>query len=236
LLDSIYITSYQQVIFDIPQFDRFMRRTAMFQKLNEAHVDFDTHGVHVNSLPPTQTFDEEPESGFRISCVKQDWEVSSLTPILTSLSFSIHMVEHLYIYGPEELLTQFWRNDIKDMQWLGIFHPFISVKNLYLYKAIAQCIAPALQDLVGEKVTNVLPALESIFLEELRPVEEAIGQFVAARQLLGHPVAVSRWNETGEWWLLWLCWATSHNLIFFSSSKASTYLFTYFQYRHHHSL
>ena len=167
LLDSIYITSYQQVIFDIPQFDRFMRRTTLFQKLNEAHVDFDTHGVHINSLPPTQNFDKEPESGFRISCEKQDWEVSSLRSILTSLSFSIYMVEHLYIYGPEELRTQFWRNGIKDMQWLGIFHPFISVKNLYLYKAIAQCIAPALQDLVREKVTNALPALESILLEEL---------------------------------------------------------------------
>ena len=41
LLDSIYITSYQQVIFDIPQFDRFMRRTTLFQNLNEAHVDFE---------------------------------------------------------------------------------------------------------------------------------------------------------------------------------------------------
>jgi hypothetical protein len=38
-------------------------------------------------------------------------------------------------------------------------------------------------------------------LEELKPsgpVQEAIGQFVAARQLLGHPVAVSRWNVTKE--------------------------------------
>ena len=108
------------------------------------------------------------------------------------------MVEHLYIYGPRYLPSQ-WQDDIENMQWLEIFHPFTAVKNLYVSKEFAQCIAPALQELVGERVTEVLPALESLFLEELQPsgpVQEAIGQFVAARQLLGHPVAVSHWNRT----------------------------------------
>ena len=103
-----------------------------------------------------------------------------MTSILTSLSFSIHMVEHLYIYGPEELQTQFWRNGVKNMQWLGIFRPFISVKNLYLYKAIAQCFAPALQDLVGEKVTNVLPALKSIFFGRAPVIRTCRGSHRAA--------------------------------------------------------
>jgi hypothetical protein len=46
-------------------------------------------------------------------------------------------------------------------------------------------------------VTEVLPTLQSLFLEEpqeLGPVEEAIGQFVAARQLIDQHVTLSYWN------------------------------------------
>jgi hypothetical protein len=49
---------------------------------------------------------------------------------------------------------------------------------------------PALQE--------VLPALQNIFLEGLQPsgpVQEDLGKFVAARQLSGHPIAVSPWER-----------------------------------------
>ena len=110
------------------------------------------------------------------------------------------MVQHLYVYGFRDFPLQ-WQDDIENMQWLEFLHPFTAVKNLYLSKKFAQHMAPALQELVEERVTDVLPALENLFLEELNPsgpVQEAIGQFVAARQLLDHPVVVSRWNVTKE--------------------------------------
>jgi hypothetical protein len=83
------------------------------------------------------------------------------------------------------------------MPWLGLLHPFTAVKNLYLSEQIAACIAPVLQDLVGSRSTEVLPGLENIFLEggleSSGPVQEGIGQFVAARQVTTHPIAVTRW-------------------------------------------
>ena len=69
------------------------------------------------------------------------------------------------------------------------------MKNLYLSEEeIAQRIVPALQDLVGERATEVLPTLENIFLEEGQrsgPVQEGIQEVVAVRQAAGHPIAVS---------------------------------------------
>ena len=53
---------------------------------------------------------------------------------------------------------------------------------------------PIPQHLSG-RVTNVLLALESLFLEDLKSVEKSIGRFVAARLLLGHRVAVSPWQR-----------------------------------------
>jgi hypothetical protein len=44
----------------------------------------------------------------------------------------------------------------------------------------------------------MLPALESLSVEDLQqlgPVQKTIGQFIAARQLLGHPVVVYQWDR-----------------------------------------
>ena len=82
--------------------------------------------------------------------------------------------------------------------WLELLHFFPATENLYLFGRVGSCIAFALQELTPEGVTEVLPALQTIFMEGLRssgPVEGAIGEFVAARQLSGHPVAVQCWER-----------------------------------------
>jgi hypothetical protein len=68
------------------------------------------------------------------------------------------------------------------------------VKNLYLSEEIAGRIIPALQELVGDRATEVLPTLKNIFLEEGQqsgPVQEGIQQVVAVRQATNHPIVVS---------------------------------------------
>jgi hypothetical protein len=199
LLDSIYVTFFHQLIFDIPQLARLMSRTARLQALNEVHVDFVDDGVQVESLPPTRTFDEK--SGLKVLCDELNSQLSSLAQVFTSIFPSIYTVEHLYIYTSRSryLPSQCcqWHRDIENMQWLEILHPFTAVRNLYLNIKFAQRIAPAL--LVRERATDELPALENIFLEEhipSGPFLDAIGQFVAARQLLGLPIAILRWIRT----------------------------------------
>jgi hypothetical protein len=94
-----------------------------------------------------------------------------------------------------------WQEDIKNMQLLDILRPFTAVKDLYLSEKFAQCLASALQDLVEERVTDELPTLESLSLEGLPPSgsdQECIEWFVAARQLLDHPVHVSKWKGALE--------------------------------------
>ena len=85
--------------------------------------------------------------------------------------------------------------------WLQLLLPFIAVKNLYLSKKFAPGIAAALQEHVGDRITEVLPSLQNIFLKELEPsepFEEYFGQFVAARQLSNHTIAVSLWDENSS--------------------------------------
>ena len=196
LLDSIWITFFHQLIFDIPQFAQFMRRTRCFEALNEAHVDFGYSGVEVESLPPTPIVPRK--FSLRIPCKELDWQLSSLAQVFTSFSHSVYMVEHLYIYGDGRYFPSKWEDDIENMQWLELFHSCTAVKNIYVCKELEPSIASALQELVGERVTDMLPALESFFSERHIPGPEA-KQFAATRQLLGHHVTISHWTWRREW-------------------------------------
>ena len=88
-----------------------------------------------------------------------------------------------------------WKDEIENDQWLEILRPFTAVKSLTISEEYQPNIASALQELVGGRTTEVLPSLQEIFLEAevfrpSRAVLKAIGKFVAARQLSGHPIVV----------------------------------------------
>ena len=111
-------------------------------------------------------------------------------------------MEHLYIIEgapwAERLEGEIEKSPV---QWLELLRPYTAVKSLYTSRQFKSHIALALQELVGERVTEVLPVLQTLFLEKglpLETIQEAIGQFVAARQLAGHPIAVSHWTCTKD--------------------------------------
>lgn len=107
------------------------------------------------------------------------------------------MVEHLYILEDKLPRSQSWKNT----QWLELLHLFTAVKNLYLSWEIVPSIVPILQELVEERLTEVLPNMQSIFLEDLeesRLVPETIRHFVTARQLSHCPIAISYWTRRDD--------------------------------------
>jgi hypothetical protein len=192
LLDGLGITFFHQLIFNTSQLIQFISRTPNLKTQGEARVVFFPDYVGV-ILP--QTAPRHLQLG--VTCRQSDWQLSSLAQIYNpALPQALTpTMEHLYIR--DNFLPPYWEDDIEHTQWLEVLHPFTSVKNLYLSRNLTPSIAPALQELVGERVIEVLPTLQSLFLEEFRPsgpVQEAIGKFVAARQLAGHPITVSHWD------------------------------------------
>ena len=187
LLDYLIIHLFDQFVPDTPQLAWFINCTPKLKAHNEAHVHFDGVELHLK-------LGEESEKGLRISYKVEDSQVSSLVQVCTSslsLAFSA-TVERLYICNN----FSSWRGDIqvKNNHWLEFLGLFTSVKSLYLCWVIVPHIAPAFQELVGERVAGVLPALQTLFVEDLdllRPLPEDIGLFVFRHQFSGHPVAVS---------------------------------------------
>ena len=137
----------------------------------------------------------------RTSCEPLDWQISSLAQVCSTSFPPLPTLEFLSIHiqkDRDSLLE--WQDNMKNTQWLDVLHPFTSVKNLELSKDSVPFVAPALQVLSGERVTEVLPALQNLFLrgpQPWGPVKEAIRKFIAARQLSGCPVTVHR-REHGE--------------------------------------
>jgi hypothetical protein len=124
-------------------------------------------------------------------------QLSSLVQVCSS-SFSQVLspaVEHLYIIQERTSLSR-WQDNFESRRWLELLRSFTAVKDLYISQEFVPRIARALQALVDERVTEVLPALQSLFLDDPLPprsVQKTIGQFVAARQLSSQPIAVFHW-------------------------------------------
>ena len=197
-LTSLYITFFNQIVFDTPQLVQFISRTPRLKALERAHIAFEDNAARVNlSLPQTFGYGSL-RLNVKISCSELGWQVSSLEQICTSCLPPLSTVEYLCIYMA--LYPPHWQDAAENTLWLELLHPFTSVKNLYLSEEFAPHIVPALQELIGGRTTEVLPTLQTIFLEGLSsgPVQEGIGKFVAARQLSGHPITVSLWERDSE--------------------------------------
>ena len=189
-LEGIDITFFNQIDFDTPRLARFINRTPKLTK-RDAHVRFIDRSVSIG-LPP----------GFRtlmiaIPCREPDWQLSSIEQVCNSSLHPLSAVEDLYIEHRYSQLV--WDDDaIDNTLWLQLFLPFTSVKNLYLSKKSSPGIATALHELDGGRITEVLPSLQNIFVEEFEPsgpFQKNIGQFVAARQLSDHPITTSVWDK-----------------------------------------
>jgi F-box-like len=191
-LNKLYITFFNEIVFDTPQLVQFISCTPIWRLLGKARVSFGDDAAKVRLSSQTSGKGEEIE--VRIPCRELDWQVSSMEQVCTSCLPLLPALEDLHVH--ENLRwreLEDWEDNIENALWLELLLPFTSVKNLYLSEYVARRIVPALQELVGERATEVLPTLQNIFLEERQAsglVQKGIQQVIAVRQVAGHPIAV----------------------------------------------
>jgi hypothetical protein len=196
-LDHLSISLFNQIEFDTPQFVQFISRTPTFGAFKGARLFFKNDHARV------ELFSQTPGSrglDLDILCGDVGWQMSSVGQVCTSCLPPLSTLEDLYIFELE-YSCRHRPDNIENTLWLELLRPFASVKNLYLSGQVAPHIVPALDELIGARTTEVLPTLQNIFLEELQlsgPVQEGVGRFIATRQVAGHSIAVSRWENPGR--------------------------------------
>ena len=195
-LGSLGITLFNQIVFDTPQTTQFISRTPSLNAPGEARLAFDSYAAEVRLSSQTPGFGQ---IFVRILCKEFDWQISSLEQVCTSSLPPLFALENLYL---REEGHPNWKENVENTLWLELLHPFFAVKNLHLSERLELLIGPALRELDGGRTTEVLPALQNITLERLRPsgpVHEGIAKFIAARQLPSHPITISVRKSASSW-------------------------------------
>ena len=190
-LKNLEMKFFNDIVFYTPHLIQFVSRTPMLSALENAHITLEGDSARVVFRP--QIYGNE---GLKvvIFCKGLDWQLSSLEQVCTSYLPYLSTLKDLTIHEHEDPQPD-WKDNIENRVWLELLHPFTAVKNLYISEEVSHCIGPALQELVEGRATEVLPTLEKIFLWgywSSGRVQEGIKRFVAARQISGHPVTISR--------------------------------------------
>jgi len=75
------------------------------------------------------------------------------------------------------------------LEWLELFRPFTAIQSLRVVGSLERFVVAVLQDLTGERTTDVLSALGNLSFGTFgssRAEKNVLEPFVAARWLLGH--------------------------------------------------
>ncbi|KAI0291826.1 hypothetical protein BC826DRAFT_1186718 [Russula brevipes] len=168
VLSRVYAEFSEDLVFDIPHFTQFIGRARGF-KLSKA---------------PECCFGHSPST---------DWEISSIALICNQLSPFFSLVKRLDLVVTHSPFQLRGIDSIESTLMLELFRPFSAIQGLYVSSSLVPLIAPALQEFIGERATEVLPNLRDLFLgEPVIPgsVQEAIQPFVDARRHSGRPIAI----------------------------------------------
>jgi len=176
------------LVFDISQISPFIGRTEGAFK--QVYMHFRCSNISVTLSSQTGTSDGKMFI-LSVTCRDTGWWIWSLTQ--SPRQFTDREWQRSDVQVPWYRLPPFRVDDMGNVQWLALFHFLTTVEDLYLSEGLAECVAPALGELDGERVMEVLPALQHLFIERFEftgSVRQPIGKFVAARQRSGHPIAV----------------------------------------------
>jgi hypothetical protein len=191
-LNDICIRFLDRPIFDISRLSPCIGPTETFETYDEAYMFHDTASVNV-ILSSQRITSSKKWLQLLLRRENSGWKLEGL--YRHSFPPSFQTLELCYF---EERFTIWGQTTMANLPWLPFVRFFTATKYMYLSQALAVRVAPALQEPTGVGATEVLPVLRNIFvrrLESLGAVQEAIGQFVATRQLLsGHPIDVQCWE------------------------------------------
>jgi hypothetical protein len=185
LLDSVKIELFYSAALSIPQISPFIGRTGTFEAFKHAHMLL-RHDLLLISLSSQAGATGGRTLLMSVKCRHSVWRLQSLThsygpPPLTN-------------FNPPEGSLPRWGIRMLDSEWLQLLRLFPALETMSISKHLAHRLSMALKGLGEEQVTEILPVLQYLFIDGFAPlIEERIGNFVAARQLSGHPIVVQCW-------------------------------------------
>ncbi|KAI9456584.1 hypothetical protein F5148DRAFT_368357 [Russula earlei] len=193
LLNKLVVTFFKDN-FVVPQFHQLINHAESFNTCDRATVFLDFDSIQFAILKET---DGSPELSLKMMFPESGHQFSSLAQLCSPSLLLPSTLVQLHIRDTDLSNPRSYSNgeSTQCLEFLGLFN---AIKDLYLTERAGRRVFQVLEELAEERVTEVLPALQSIFLPRSRSLKSApkiLKRFIAARQLSGHPVAVYPWQS-----------------------------------------
>jgi hypothetical protein len=187
-LCQITIRLFYDILFEIPQFCRFIPRLNVLRSPTWVFVTLSTESVSVFFVQEGKPSNEN--YFLETSCRRLDWQLSFVTQILNQLSPLLSSVRSLSIKKGYDFLTG--EEDVDPIQWLELFQSFANVTQIHVW--VKKLVPGIVQSLVADDMTiEVLPELTKLRLSGYHKspsVAKAAEQFIATRRLSGRTVSL----------------------------------------------
>jgi hypothetical protein len=189
---AVTFTNNQLMVSDISSFSDFIGRTKIPNGPYRADTFFSRFNVEISLFQRKGASDLKVLS-LCIPCLwySVDSQLSSLAQACHTLLPPLPSLELLGLYNSN--LLQHAEVENLNTRCMELLLSFTTVKDLVLHEVVGSSVASSLQELVAERGTEILPALQNIFLEGFQPsglIPEGIAKFISARELTGHPILV----------------------------------------------
>ena len=196
LLESLVITFHRGVL-EVSELAKLIRRADQLSLVDRAEVILEPDCISVKRSEELLVGKVDPNTLVLNPACGWDFHPLNFAKFCASFFPTYSPFERLQIDYP-----LFGQGVVDDHQWLELLCPFNTMKHLRLSGPVTSCVLKALKGLPVERVTEVLPALEVIFIPSFLCfgfLKEEVSEFVDARQLSGHPVSVHGWGPLEVW-------------------------------------
>jgi hypothetical protein len=189
-LNRLDMTFFLNPIIDVRHLKQFTDRAKGLKPSEVAELQISSWTVRLDLQQPHGL-------SLGVSCVGSDRLLSSLALLCSQVSHLFSLVERLDLVPmipPMESVGA-------SAQFLEISRPFTATRSLYVHKDLVPLVATALQELIGDRATEVLPNLRDLFLggpATSGSIQQVMQPFVDARRLSGQPVAVHYFGGNAE--------------------------------------
>jgi len=203
LLHYLNIIFFIDLDFDLPHLHRLIGHAEAFKTFDRAQVLIFDEKIQLDLYAETGTVGGRRRLRLHFDWDELDWQLSSLSQVCNSSFPLIAALEELKIEGLLDRSPR-WKDDTENARWLELLDPFAALKNLYLTDEIPLQIFSALLERSRERVTEVLPTLQNLFispgyLPEGSRTQKAITRFIATQRRSGHPLSVHHGSRSEGW-------------------------------------
>jgi hypothetical protein len=190
LLQVLSLHFLNQLSFSVPRLLQFMITTERL-RFTCASLLFYHEGVFVILDNPLAETGPARLAHFQanITCRHLDWQVSSITRILSNLRPLLSSVADLILDYREHTLSSDLHNEVDPTLWHEFLGSFRNVETLHVHKGLVGEVSRSLQ-LDGQSPLELLPELRQLVCPTGSVEDKSFAPFIHDRDVAGQPVNV----------------------------------------------